>query len=141
MWSMFYHEGTKGTKESKVAALALSQTIIGAAIEVHRHLGPGLLESIYETALSKELWIRGLAVERQVKVPVLYKGESLECSLQLDLLVDRLVIVEVKAISRILDIHKAQVLTYLRLTELWLGLLINFNVEALHHGVRRLLNG
>jgi GxxExxY protein len=132
------HGGTKGTKSSD---LQLSHDVVGAAIEVHRLLGPGLLESVYELALCKELWLRRVRVERQVELPILYKGCSLECSLKLDLLVDRRIVVEVKSIDKITNIQKAQVLTYLRLQQLWLGLLINFNVEVLRDGVRRVLNG
>jgi GxxExxY protein len=138
---MLHHEGTKNTKATKVSALSLSHEVIGAAIEVHRLLGPGLLESVYEIALCKELGLRGIAVERQVSVPVVYKGTSLECSLKLDLLIERIIVVEVKSVEKLVDIHKAQLLTYLRLRELWLGLLINFNVAVLRDGVRRLLNG
>jgi GxxExxY protein len=135
---MLHHEGTKDTKAS---VLALSHEVIGAAIEVHRILGPGLLESVYELALCKELWLRRISVERQVDVPIRYKGRSLDCSVRLDLLVQRNIIVEVKSIENISNIHKAQLLTYLRLQGLWLGLLINFNVEMLRDGVRRVLNG
>jgi GxxExxY protein len=109
---MFQHEGTKSTKARKPFALALSHQIIGAAIEVHRILGPGLLESVYELALCKELWLRGIAVERQVEVPVLYKGRPLDCSVKLDLLVHRNIIVEVKSVEKISRVHKAQLLTY-----------------------------
>ena len=136
-----YHEGTKTTKGTKAWILALSHEVLGAAIEVHRVIGPGLLESIYEVALCKELWLRGLAVERQIKVPVKYKGQSLNCHVKLDLLVERSIIVEVKTVERVMPIHRAQLLTYLRLQNLWLGLLINFNVEVLRDGVRRVLNG
>ena len=135
---MLHHEGTKDTKAS---TLGLSHLIIGAAIEVHRLIGPGLLESVYEAALCKELRLRGLLVDRQVSVPVKYKGEVLDCHIKLDLLVDRKVIVEVKAVETLIYVHKAQLLTYLRLQSLWLGLLINFNVEVLRDGVRRVLNG
>jgi GxxExxY protein len=138
---MLHHEGTKDTKDKKASALALSHEIIGAAIEVHRILGPGLLESVYEMALCKELWLRRISVERQCNLPVLYKGGLLDCSVKLDLLVERIVIVEVKSVEKIIHIHRAQLLTYLRLQELWLGLLINFNVEVLRDGVRRVLNG
>jgi GxxExxY protein len=138
---MLHHEGTKVTKDTKSSALALSHQIIGAAIEVHRLIGPGLLESVYEAALCKELRINGLLVDRQVSVPVNYKGEVLDCHIKLDLLVDRKVIVEVKAVETLIYVNKAQLLTYLRLQNLWLGLLINFNVEILRDGVRRVLNG
>jgi GxxExxY protein len=119
---MLQHEGTKVTKNGKSSALALSHEVIGAAIEVHRLLGPGLLESIYELALCRELWLRSISVQRQVSVPVRYKGTPLECSVKLDLLVQRNIIVEVKSIESITKIHKAQLLTYLRLQGLWLGL-------------------
>jgi GxxExxY protein len=138
---MLHHEGTKDTKDTKASTLALSHQIIGAAIEVHRHIGPGLLESVYEAALCKELRLRGLLVDRQVVVPVSYKGEILDCHVKLDLLVNRKAIVEVKAVDTLVYVHKAQLLTYLRLQNLWLGLLINFNVEVLRDGVRRVLNG
>jgi GxxExxY protein len=138
---MLHHEGTKDTKDTKASILALSHHVIGAAIEVHRLIGPGLLESVYEAALCKELRLKGLLVGRQVSVPVKYKGEVLDCHIKLDLLVDRKVIVEVKAVETLMYVHKAQLLTYLRLQNLWLGLLINFNVEVLRDGVRRVLNG
>jgi GxxExxY protein len=136
-----HHEGTKVTKDTKVNALGLSQKVIGAAIEVHRILGPGLLESVYETALCKELALRGMDYERQVSLPVSYKGEMLDCSVKLDLLVGQTVIIEVKTVEKLLQVHRAQLLTYLRLQNLWLGLLINFNVEVLKDGIRRVLNG
>jgi GxxExxY protein len=138
---MSHHEGTKDTKGTKASGLALSHEVIGAAIEVHRQLGPGLLESIYEMALCRELWLRGIEVERQVNVPVNYKGKRLACGIQLDLLVQRTIIVELKSVEKSLPVHRAQLLTYLRLRELWLGLIINFNVEVLRDGVRRVLNG
>jgi GxxExxY protein len=138
---MFHHEETKTTKATKASALALSYEIIGSAIEVHRLIGPGLLESVYEVALCKELWLRGISVERQVSVPVSYKGEGLNCEVKLDLLIDKLIIVEVKAVDKLISVHTAQLLTYLRLQNLWLGLLINFNVISLREGLRRVLNG
>jgi GxxExxY protein len=136
---MLQHEGTKLTKDTKTSLLALSHEIIGAAIEVHRWLGPGLLESVYEVALRKELGVRGIMVERQLSVPVTYKNEVLDCCLKLDLLVDKNIIVEVKSVDKLVSVHKAQLPTYLRLTHLWLGLVINFNVELLRDGVRRVL--
>ena len=138
---MFHHEETKSTKDTKASALAMSQVIIGAAIEVHRVIGPGLLESVYEVALCRELWLRGLNVERQVSVPVSYKGQTLDCHVKLDLLIEQSVVVEVKAVDKLVPIHTAQLLTYLRLQNLWLGLLINFNVTSLRAGLRRVLNG
>jgi GxxExxY protein len=138
---MSHHEGRKFTKDAKARALALSYELIGAAIEVHRLLGPGLLESVYEMALCKELWLRRISVERQIEVPVYYKGRVLDSTLRVDLLVERTIIVEVKSVERIVNVHRAQWLTYLRLQQLWLGLLLNFNVEVLKEGIRRVLNG
>jgi GxxExxY protein len=136
---MIHHEGTKDTKNTKVRAMVLTHAILGAAIEVHKYLGSGLLESVYEAARCRELSRRGITVERQVRVPVEYKSLLLNLNVRLDLLVERLVVVEVKAVDRLLPIHKAQVLTYLKLTCHPVGLLINFNVELLRSGVRRLL--
>jgi GxxExxY protein len=128
---IIHHEGTKLTKITKVSSLALSYTVIGSAIEVHRVIGPGLLESVYEMALCRELWLRGVEFERQVAVPVHYKGGVLSCDIRLDLVVKRSIIVEVKSVDKLKPVHRAQLLTYLRLQGLWLGLLINFNVEIL----------
>jgi GxxExxY protein len=139
--STLQHEGTKDTKNTKATALLISHRVIGAAIEVHRLIGPGLLESVYEAALSKELRLRGLLVERQIPVSVTYKGEILDCQLKLDLLVEGTVLVELKAVDRIIPVHRNQLLTYLRLRNLWLGLLVNCNVEVLRDGIRRVLNG
>jgi GxxExxY protein len=116
----------------------LSARIIGAAIEVHRELGPGLLESIYETCLHRELVQLELKAERQVPIPVIYKGVATDSVLRADLVVEDRVIVEVKCLDELAPIHEAQLLTYLRLSKLRLGLLINFNVMVLHTGVRRL---
>ena len=117
----------------------LSKCIIGAAIEVHRQLGPGLLESAYEECLAYELAYRGLSFERQMKLPVVYKHIHLDCGFRLDFLVQRLVIVELKTVDSLLPIHTAQVLTYLRLTQCKLGLLINFNVPKLYYGIKRIV--
>jgi GxxExxY protein len=116
----------------------LTSTVIAAAIEVHRHLGPGLLESAYEVCLCHELALRNIEFKRQVSVPVNYKGAVLDCEYRIDLLVENAVIVELKAISTLLPIHEAQVLTYMAITGVTVGLLINFNVEALRLGLRRL---
>ena len=117
-----------------------TEAIIGAAIEVHRVLGPGLLESVYQRALKHELALRQIAVETQVMVPVAYKGVALDADLRLDLLVARAVVVEVKTVTAIEEIHRAQLLTYLRLTGLHAGLIINFNVATLRAGIRRVAN-
>ncbi len=119
----------------------VSGLVIGAAIAVHRELGPGLLESAYEACLVYELRQRGVGVEQQVAQPVFYKGLQLECGYRLDLLVENQVIVELKAVESMLPIHEAQLLTYLKLRQLRLGLLINFNVPILKQGIKRLLNG
>ena len=118
----------------------LSGQVIGAAIEVHRNLGPGLLESIYQEALAAELVLRQCAVFREVLVPVQYKGAALKNGLRLDLLVDNSLIVEVKAVESLQPIHSAQLLTYLRLAGKPLGLLLNFNVETMRQGVKRIVN-
>ena len=118
----------------------LTEAIIGAAIEVHREKGPGLLESTYESCLVCELGIRNLRVERQVAVPLLYKGMMLESAFRADLIVERSVLVELKAIETILPVHKAQVLSYIRETGHRIGLLINFHVPKLTDGVHRFIN-
>ena len=120
---------------------ALSKQVIGAAIEVHRELGPGLLESAYEACLCYELASRNIAYKRQQPLPVLYKGVSIDCEYRIDVLVENCIITELKSIERLEPIHEAQLLTYLRLSKLWLGLLINFNVPVLKLGIRRLVNG
>ena len=119
---------------------ALSHEIIGAAIEVHKVLGPGMLEFIYEEALVIELEARGLNVVRQAEVEVSYKGRRLENKLRLDMLVDGSVIVEIKSVERVLSVHEAQLLTYLRLAEKKLGLLINFNTVVLRNSIKRVVN-
>ena len=118
----------------------LSSIIIGAAIEVHTQLGPGLLESVYETCLYYELKEIGLKVERQVNLPLKYKNLHLDSGLRLDLLVQDKVIIELKAVQELCDVHVAQTLTYLKLTDLKLGLLINFNEARLKQGLRRIVN-
>src|SRR3982751_55813 len=115
----------------------LTDAIIGAAMEVHRTLGPGLLESTYEMCLCCELNIRGIPFERQVPIPVEYKGIKLDCGYRADIIVDSRILVEIKAIDSLLPVHDAQLLTYLKLGDWKIGLLINFNVELLKHGLRR----
>ena len=118
-----------------------SRQIVGAAIEVHRRLGPGLLESAYEECLCRELFLREVPFQRQVPLPLEYKGLKLDCSYRLDVVVGGLVVVEIKSVEGIDPIHEAQLLTYLRLSNLWLGLLINFNVPLLKSGVKRIVQG
>jgi len=117
---------------------ALSKLIIGAAIEVHRQLGPGLLESAYEECLAYELSLRQIPSERQKLVPVVYKGIQLDCGFRLDFLVGGMVVVELKAVDQLAPIHDAQVITYLKLTGCKLGLLLNFNELRLREGIKRL---
>jgi len=117
----------------------ITHEIIGAAIEVHKHLGPGLLESAYEECLFHELQLRNLRVERQKAVPVVYKQTKLECGYRLDLLVEGRVVVELKSVEGLGPIHEAIILTYLRMSGDKLGLLINFNVSVLKDGVRRFI--
>ena len=117
----------------------LSEVIIGASIAVHRELGPGLLESAYEACLEYELRDRGVGVERQRPLPVVYRSVVVEAGFRIDLLVNELVIVELKAVERLEKIHEAQIHTYLRLTGLHLGLLINFNVVRLTDGIKRIV--
>jgi GxxExxY protein len=119
----------------------LSEAIIGAAIAVHRELGPGLLESAYEACLEFELRDCGFDVQRQVTLPVVYRGTTVEAGFRIDLLVNGLVILELKAVDRLEKIHEAQIHTYLRLTKLKLGLLMNFNTKILVDGVRRVVRG
>lgn len=119
----------------------LSGEIIGAAIEVHRELGPGLLEAVYEACLMSELENRGLRVENQVSLPLYYKGQKLDKDFRIDLLVEDEVIVELKAVDELKSIHEVQLLTYLKLADKKLGLLINFNVPVLSKGVKRRVNG
>jgi len=114
--------------------------IIGAAIEVHRLLGPGLLESAYEECLCHELYLRGMSFERQVALPVTFKGILLDCGYKIDLVVEGEVVIELKTVERILPVHEAQLLTYLKLSGKHVGLLINFNVPLLARGIiRRIL--
>jgi GxxExxY protein len=117
----------------------VSEQIIGAAIEVHKALGPGLLESAYEECLSRELSLREVPFKRQVHLPVTYKGVALDCGYRVDLLVAESIVVELKAVEAILPIHEAQLLTYLRIGRWKVGLLINFNVRVLKDGVHRMV--
>jgi GxxExxY protein len=135
---MVHHRGTEDTEGS---SRICTHDIVGAAIEVHRRLGPGLLESAYETCLCREMYLRRIRFQQQVALPVKYRGLNLDCGYRLDILVDKSVIIEVKAVGKVLPVHRAQVLTYLKLTGFRLGLLINFNVDVLRHGVYRIING
>jgi GxxExxY protein len=118
-----------------------SRAIVDAAIKVHSALGPGLLESVYEACLAHELGQRGLGVERQVSLPVRYAGIVIEAGLRLDLLVEQCVVIEIKAVEALLPVHTAQLLTYLKLGDYPLGLLLNFNVPHMKQGIKRIANG
>ncbi len=118
----------------------LTEQVIGAAIEVHRHLGPGMLESAYEACLTQELVTAGFHVERQKVLPIVYKGQRVDVGYRLDLVVDRSLILELKAVERLNRVHLSQMLSYLKLSGHQLGLLINFNVPQLKEGIRRVAN-
>jgi GxxExxY protein len=132
--------GQRGAEYSEAELNELSGQIIGAAISVHRALGPGLLESAYEACLMYELREQGIQADQQVPQPVFYRGVKLECGYRLDLLVEDRIIVELKAVESLHPIHTAQLLTYLKLRKLHLGLLINFNVPVLKQGIKRLVH-
>lgn len=117
----------------------LTETIIGCAIEVHRALGPGLLESVYEECLCYELQLKGLNIERQKILPIAYKEVKLEAGYRLDLVVEGKVIVELKCIEKLMPVHEAQIMTYLRLTRIKTGLLINFFTPVLKDGIKRIV--
>ena len=117
----------------------LTYKIIGAAIEVHKEIGPGLLESAYEACLVYELRKAGLQVEKQKSMPLAYEGEILEIGYRIDLMVESRIIVEIKSVEALSDVHLAQILTYLKLSKLHLGLLVNFNVSSLKKGIRRVI--
>jgi GxxExxY protein len=117
----------------------LTGKIIGAAIDVHKALGPGLLESTYEECLCHEFDLRQIKYKRQQSLPVEYKGVKLDCGYRIDMLVEHRVIIEIKAVDSLQPIHEAQLLTYLKLTGIKVGLLINFNVKVLKEGIRRLI--
>ena len=120
---------------------SITATIIGDAIAVHREFGPGLLESTYEACLTNLLSRRGLQVERQVAMPLIFQGESIDCAYRLDLFVERRVVVELKTVAKLEPVHFAQMMTYLKLSESEVGLLINFNVVRLTDGLRRVVRG
>jgi GxxExxY protein len=136
---MIHHGDTEA--RSKLLHEELTESVIGAAIEVHRALGPGLLESAYEACLCREFNLRGLAFQRQVPLPVEYKGVNLDCGYRLDLIVQDEVVLELKCVEHLLPVHDAQLLTYLKLTHKRVGLIINFNVATLVKGgiVRKVL--
>lgn len=115
----------------------LSNKVIGCAIEVHRALGPGLLESTYEQCLARELSMQNISFELQSALPVLYKGLRLDCGYRVDLLIEKQLIIELKTVEKLLPIHEAQILTYMKLANISIGLLINFNAVLLKDGIKR----
>ena len=117
-----------------------SNEIIGSAINVHKELGPGLLESAYEACLCHEFTLKNIHFERQLALPVKYKSVKLDCGYRLDILVEDLIIVELKTVEEIMPIHTAQVLTYLKLSDKRLGIILNFNVPVLKDGIKRIVN-
>lgn len=119
----------------------LTEKIIGAAINVHRELGPGLLKSAYEKCMVFDLTETGFKVEQQKPLPIVYKGVKLECGYRLDLLIEDEIIVEIKSVEKLLPIHQAQLLSYLKIADKRVGMLINFNVKVLKRGLRRVVNG
>ncbi len=119
----------------------ITESIIGAAIEVHKQLGPGLLESAYEDCLCREMALREIQFERQVSMPFDYKGVKLQSGFRIDLLVENVVVVEIKAVEKVLPLHEAQLLTYLKLGKWEVGLLLNFNVAQLTEGIHRKVLG
>jgi GxxExxY protein len=131
----------KGTETLRASLNELSHRVIGLCIEVHRELGPGLLESVYEEALAFELVRAGMKFQRQEEVPLLYKGMPLADGYRLDFVIEEQLVVELKAVQELLPIHHAQLLTYLKLNRRSLGLLINFNVPVLKDGIRRVVLG
>jgi GxxExxY protein len=130
------HEDTKTRRKDFLDG---SGQVVSACFEVHRHLGPGLLESIYEECVCRELLLRGIPFRRQVDVPAEYKGLPVDVGYRLDVLVDERIILEVKAVEQLMPVHTAQVLTYLRMTSLRVALLVNFNVPVLKQGIRRIV--
>ena len=133
----FIKTSSQGSKRISTKNDPLTEKIIGAAIEVHKHLGPGLLESAYEECLCHELALQGIEFRRQQPVPVIYKSRQLDCGFRIDLVVQSELIIEIKAVTKLLPIHEAQLLTYMKLTGVSTGLLINFNVRLLKTGIRR----
>lgn len=126
---------------SKIEIERIGKQIVQSAFEVHKELGPGLLESVYEICLVSELENRGLFIERQLCIPVNYKGKQLQKNFLIDLMVEKAVIIELKAVEMLLPVHEVQLLTYMKLAEIKLGYLINFNVSLIKQGIKRKING
>jgi GxxExxY protein len=133
------HEGRQERQEPDRRLDELAKIVVDAGLKVHKTLGPGLLESVYEHCLAHELRSRGVAFQRQLALPVVYEGLTLECGYRLDLLVENSIVLEIKAVDALTRVHEAQVLTYLRLSGNTLGFLMNFNVVLFKEGVRRFI--
>jgi len=132
---MIHHGGTETRR--KLVLEDLTEQVIGAAIEVHKVLGPGLMESAYEECLCHELHLRGISFERQVSLPVEYKGIKLDCGYRIDVVIENAVVLELKCVERVLPVHQAQLLTYLKIAHKPVGFIINFNVPVLARGIYR----
>ncbi|MFQ5518695.1 MAG: GxxExxY protein, partial [Mariprofundus sp.] len=134
------HQGTKTPRETiSVEVNELARLVVDASLHVHKNLGPGLLESVYEACLCHELTKRGVSFQRQVALPVVYDGVEIEAGLRIDLWVENKLIVELKAVEQLHEVHQAQLMTYMKLTNSRLGLLINFNVPAIKQGIKRII--
>jgi len=134
------HRDTETQREAIAESLnELSRQVVDAAFHVHKNLGPGLLESVYEACLAHELNKRGIPFQKQVSLPILYDDLEIEAGLRIDLWIDKKLIVELKAVEQLHDVHQAQLMTYLKLTDTRLGLLINFNVPAIKQGIKRIV--
>ena len=133
------HEGTKTQRQAISEELnELARQVVDAVFQVHKTLGPGLLESVYETCLCHELNKRGIAFQSQVVLPVVYDGVEIEAGLRIDLWVDKKLIIELKAVEKLHEVHNAQLMTYMKLTGSRLGLLVNFNVPVIKQGIKRI---
>lgn len=118
----------------------IAKQIVDSAYQVHNEMGPGLLESVYECCLAEELRLRGLFVEQQVYIPLFYKGNELNKDFRIDLLVEKEIVIEIKAVDFVLPVHQAQIISYLKLADKRIGFLINFNVDLIKHGLKRFVN-
>ena len=136
-----HHEGSKFTKHVEAVDIEeIAKQVVDAAFAIHSELGPGLLESTYESCLEHELRARGFHVERQLSQPVIYKGLEIDTGYRLDLLVENAIIIELKSVDQLMPIHQAQLLTYLKLSKKSLGFLINFNVPLIKQGIKRFIH-
>lgn len=132
------HKGKQGREERPAGLEEFARTIVDSGLKVHRALGPGLLESAYEHCLAHELSSRGVALRRQVPIPIVYESTKLDAGYRIDIIVENSIVIEIKAVEALSRLHEAQVLTYLKLSGLRLGFLLNFNVELFRNGIRRL---